>query len=574
MNRNKQNHRALSLRYRSLVRLAAVLLAVLIGSLVSEVYYFRIDLTTDKRYTLQPFTRKFFDGLPDRVFVKVYLDGDLPLGFTRMRKAILETLDEFRIVSDGKFEYEFVNPYRFDNPKKQKAFLSKLYEKGLQPTNVQVRKKDGGQTTKLIFPGMLVNYGGKELAVNLLRNNQILSPEENINLSVQNFEFALVDAVYKLQIDTLPHIAFIHGHGELDEYQTGDIERELSAYFRVDRVRINGDWEKLKPYRAIIVAGPAKPLPEADKFAIDQFIMRGGKVIWFIDPVSVSIDSLSTGATTLAFVRETNLEDMLFKYGVRLNPTLLQDLQCAVIPVNMAVTGQNPRFVPAPWVYYPLLNPPGNHPVTRGINLILSRFASPLDTVKGDGSITKTPLLRTSDLSRIVRVPIQINLSQINRSPNRYNFRSPNQLIAVELSGSFNSIFRYRPIKQYFNGKPVVFLEKSVPTSQIVVADADIIRNDVQRRPNGAYVTPLGYDRFTKQTYGNRDLVVNMVKYLLYDPELMSLRSREFKLRLLNRKAISSGRLTWQLINLLLPPLALILGGLAWLLVRKRLYKR
>lgn len=563
-----------SVRYKGLVRLAIALTTIAMVVFLSNIFYLRFDLTSEKRYTLQDITKRTLKDLNDAIYIKVYLDGDLPIGLNRMKKALTETLDEFSVIAGKNIQFEFINPSESSNTKERQKVYNQLYEKGLQPTNIQQNDKEGGSTQKLVFPGLIMNYAGREVPVNLLKNIPGLSADENINLSIQNFEFALVDGLMKLTTETRPKIAFIQGHGEFDEFQTGDIEKALSEYYDVDRVAIRGNIDALKPFQTVIIAGTDQPMPEDDKIAIDQFVMNGGRVLWFIDPVQVSIDSLSKGAATLAFVNQHNLDDMLFRYGARLNPMLIQDLQCAVIPVNMALAGQEPKFVPAPWVYYPLLAAPTNHPVTRNLNLIHSQFVSPVDTVGGSSAIKKQYLLYTSMNGKVLQVPLFVSLSQVNQRINEREFRISNIPVAVELSGEFQSVFRNRPLAAYNNGQPFEFKDKSAFTRMIVVADADIIRNDVQRRPNGAYIIPLGYDRFTNQTFGNKELVMNMVRYLNDDEGLMNLRSRDFKLRLLDRKAILQSRLKWQLINMLIPSAILIIGGFVWLYVRRRKYTR
>lgn len=563
-----------SARYKGLVRLTIALTTIAMVVFLSNIFYLRFDLTSEKRYTLQDVTKRTLKDLNDAIYIKVYLDGDLPIGLNRMKKALTETLDEFRVIAGKNIQYEFINPSESANTKERENVYNQLYENGLQPTNIQQNDKEGGSSQKLVFPGLIMSYAGREVPVNLLKNIPGLSADENINLSIQNFEFALVDGLMKLTTETRPKIAFIQGHGEFDEFQTGDIEKALSEYYDIDRVAIRGNVDVLKPFQTVIIAGTNQPVPEADKIAIDQFVMNGGRVLWFIDPVQVSIDSLSKGASTLAYVNQHNLDDMLFRYGARLNPMLIQDLQCAVIPVNMALAGQEPKFVPAPWVYYPLLAAPTNHPVTRNLNLIHSQFASPVDTVGGSSAIKKQYLLYTSMNGKVLQVPLFVSLSQVNQRINEREFRISNIPVAVELSGEFQSVFRNRPLSGYNNGQPFEFKDKSAFTRMIVVADADIIRNDVQRRPNGAYIIPLGYDRFTNQTFGNKELVMNMVRYLNDDEGLMNLRSRDFKLRLLDRKAIIQSRLKWQLINMLIPSAILVIGGFVWLYVRRRMYTR
>lgn len=335
---------------RNIVQLIVAITAIIFISYISSIIYSRIDLTSEKRYTLFDITKNTLRDLNDAVYIKIYLDGDMPIGFKRMQKSLKETLDEFRVYAGENIQYEFINPSESTDPKVRDVLFKDLIDKGLEPTNIQVREKDGGKTQKLLYPGVIISYKGKEISVNLLHNNPAQSGDENINLSIQNFEFYLIDAVLKLKTEKLPKLAFIQGHGELDQYESGDIDKKLSEYYDTYRVEINGDIAALEPYSVVIIAGPISPVPEADKLVIDQYIMKGGKVLWFVDPVTVSIDSLSQGATTLANINQHNLEDQLFRYGARLNLSLIQDLQCALIPVNTSLPGQEPKFAASPWV--------------------------------------------------------------------------------------------------------------------------------------------------------------------------------------------------------------------------------
>lgn len=563
-----------SVKRRNISQLIIAVSTIIIVCYISEFVYWRVDLTSEKRYTLSDVTRGTLKSLNDEVFFKIYLDGDMPIGFQRMQKALKETLNEFRVYGGDNIQYEFINPSESTNQKEREAVFKDLNSKGLDPTNIQVRDKEGGNSQKLIFPGAIISYKGKEIPVNFLHNNPALSGDENINLSIQNFEFDFIDAILKLSIDKLPKLAFILGHGELDQYETGDIDKRLSEYYDTYRVEINGDIKALDPYKVVIIAGPQKPIPETDKLVIDQYIMKGGKVLWFVDPVAISIDSLSQGSSTLAYMNQTNLDDQLFRYGVRLNPSLIQDFQCSIIPVNSSLPGQQPRFTGVPWVYYPLLSSSGSSTITRNLNMIQTKFISPIDTVGGNGSIKKTILLTTSTNSKTIRIPLFVSLSEINRTPTEREYRNSHLPVAVLLEGTFESVFLNRPLSKYNHEQPFDFKESSPFTRMIVVADADVIRNDVRRRPDGAFISPLGYDRYTKQTFGNKELVMNMVKYLDDDIGLMNLRTRDFKLRMLDKKKITVSRVSWQLFNLILPSALLIVGGLIWLYFRRKKFTR
>ena len=557
---------------RSIIEFTMGVIAIVLIVYISSFAHFRIDLTAEKRYTLDKPTKEVLADLDDIVSVRVYLDGDLPMGFRRMRRELKELLDEFEVYGNRMFQYEFINPLQSVDKSERDAFVRDLFDKGLQPTNIQERDPRGGSTQKTIFPGAIVSHKGKERVVNLLKNNPALSGDENINISVQGFEYTLVSTIMALKPEFLPKLAFVHGYGELDELETGDIAQELVKQFEVHRVVLGGEVGGLNPYSVVVMAGPTERVPEADKLVLDQYIMGGGKVLWILDGVEVSIDSLSQGSTTLAFPNDHNLEDILFKYGARVNPMLIQDMQCAVIPVNMALANQNSKFVPAPWVYYPLLNAPSSHPITRNLNLISSRFISPIDTVGMDPQISKQILLRTSPYSRTLTVPLFVNLRQVERSPLETEFNQQNLPVAVLLEGVFPSAFNNRPLSSLNNGNPFRFHQQSVPTRMVVISDADIIRNEVSQRADGAYVTPLGYDRYSRQTYGNKEFLVNVINYLNDDKGLINLRTREFKLRLLDKNKVLEQRVTWQVINLVVPSLVLLILVGIWMFIRRKRY--
>lgn len=561
-----------STRNRSLAEFAIGVVAIALLVYISNFVNFRLDLTSEKRYTLDKTTKEVLAELDDVVHIRVFLDGDLPMGFRRMSRELKELLDEFNVYGQRMFEYEFVNPLGSVNKAERDAFVRDLYDRGLEPTNIQERDPRGGTTQRIVFPGAVVSFKGREQVVNLLKNNPTLSGEENINISVQGFEYSFISTILALKPDSMPKLAFVHGHGQLDELETGDIAQELVKQFEVHRVILGGEVGGLNPYSVVVMAGPTERVSEADKLVLDQYIMGGGSVLWVVDGVNVSVDSLSQGATTLAFPNDHNLEDILFKYGARVNPTLIQDMQCAVVPINVALQGQDSRFVPAPWVFYPLLNAPVSHPITRNLNLISSRFVSPIDTVGMDSNIDKQVLLRTSPYSRTLNVPLFINLRQIEQSPLETDFNRSNIPVAVLLEGIFPSAFTNRPLTAFNNGKPFSFHDHSVPTRMVVISDADIIRNEVSRRADGAYITPLGYDRYSRQTYGNKEFLVNVINYLNDDKGLMNLRTREFKLRLLDKSKVLEQRVRWQVINLTIPSVVLLVFVAVWLIVRRRRY--
>jgi gliding-associated putative ABC transporter substrate-binding component GldG len=552
------------------MRLMISLAIIVSSAYLLSTFFYRIDLTSEKRYTLSAFSKKTLRDLDDIVYIKVYLDGDLNIPFRKMQQRLRETLDEFSVYANDNLEYEFINPFAGDRGKTSDDVLNELYNKGLKPTNILAKDQEGGTTEKLVFPGALIHFRGIEVPVNLLVNNPGSDAEENINNSIQSFEFKLIRVINSLLADSTEKIAFIEGHGEFNEYEVGDITNELGWYFQVDRGRISGKPGALDQYKAVIVAGPDMPFNEQDKFIIDQYIMQGGKVLWFFDPVNASFDSISKNGSTIALIRMLNIEDLLFRYGVRINPVLIQDIQCNMIPVNMALRGNQPDFRPAPWLYAPLLTAPYDHPVTRNLNMILAEFSSSIDTLAARKGIRKTVLLRSSDLCRQVNLPAVISLEEVRTIPEKELFTSSFLPVAVMLEGHFESAFRNRMISGLFPDTSLQVLEISPPSSMLVVADADLISNDVKPTPQGVFISPLGFDRYTQQTFGNKEFIVNTIQYMTGRAELINLRSRELEIRLLNKAKIKESRKRWVLINTLCPPLIVIVAGILYTWLRKR----
>jgi ABC-2 type transport system permease protein len=553
-------------------RLILSLTAVIVIALLLSLTFHRFDLTAEKRYTLSDYSKNALRNLDTTVTVEVYLDGDLNIPFRKMQQRLEETLEEFQVYAGDRLNYEIINPFKGKNPKEVNAFIDKLVEKGLKPSNILAKDKEGGTSQKLVIPGVLIKYRKVEIPINLLKNNAGVSAEENLNNSIQSFEYEFMRIIGSLASHTVEKVAFLEGQGEYNEYQVGDITRELGWYFQVDRGTINGKPGVLDQYKAVIIAGPSKAFKEQDKFVLDQYLMHGGNVLWFVDMVHADIDSISKGGMTMALINQFNIEDMLFRYGIRINPVLVQDIQCDVIPVNLALTGNTPDFRPAPWLYSPLLSPPYKYPITRNLNMVKAEFAGSIDTIGARKGIHKTALLTTSQYSRQVAVPVVISLSEVRLTPRQEDFNSQHLPVAVLLDGKFESAFQNRMISSLFPDKVVKAETQGAPASVLVVADADIIRNDIRPTPQGVMISPLGFDRYTKQTFGNKEFIVNAIQYMTGHKGLVSLRSRELTLRLLDKQKLRNDRKMWVLINTICPPVLIIIAGIIYNLLRKKKY--
>lgn len=557
---------------KSLRGFAIFIAAIVAVNILASFLFFRFDLTSDNRFTLSKPTKSMLKRVNDIVYIKVYLDGDMPIAFKKMRRSTKELLDEFASYSRGNVKYEFVNPTA-EKGKKREALIEELYQKGLRPINIQENDADGGMSQRTLFPGAVISYNGYEIGVNFMTNNPSLTPDETINVALQNMEYNLISGIDKLTKEKLPKVAFIQGHGELDAIQLNGAISALAEYFNVDSVTLNGRMNVLDTFATAIIAKPTKAWSEADKLVLDQYIMGGGKVAWFVDPVVVNEDSLSTGEMTFGLINELNLDDQLFRYGVRLNPNVLQDAQSILIPVNMAAPGGQPQFVPSPWYYFPLLSAPNQNIIAKNINLVKSKYPSSIDTLGGVGDLRKTVLLSTSHYTREVQAPLMIGLSQVTRKFEPQDFNRSFAPVAVLLEGKFQSAFKNRMVSGIVPGFNQA-RQESKPTKMVVVADGDIIRNDVIRRANGFQPLPLGFDRYMNQQFGNKDFVLNVVSYLNDDIGLMQIRNREMIIRLLDKNKIFTQRSFWIAINTVIPLAFLALIGGGFVYFRKRRYTR
>jgi ABC-2 type transport system permease protein len=560
------------IRNQHIVELVITLVIIILLNLLGSSYYYRFDLTSEKRFTLSPATKEILDSLDDMAYIKVYLDGELPAGFIRMETAIRELLDEFRWYSPVNIRYDFIDPLEEPDPGIRRNITAQLYKSGLQPTNIQVKQKDGSTMQKIIFPGAIISYAGVDVAVNLLKNNPGVNAEINLNNSIQSLEYEFISMIRNLNSDKIEKVAFIEGHGELDELQTGDITKSLANFYQVDRGTIGGKYGCLDNYEAVIIAKPMQRFNESDKFVIDQYIMKGGRVLWLLDVARVSLDSLLDGST-FAFYSPLNLDDQLFRYGIRINPDLVKDIQCHVIPVNKGLVGGTPQWSLSPWYYFPVISPADNHPVTKSLNMIKLEFASSIDTVGEPGYIKKDILLATSPYTKRVQLPEMVSLRESDIAPDESEYNTANVPVGMLLEGSFESVFKNRAVPEGVSGSPAEIRTTGAGTSMIVVSDGDIIRNEVMSTPDGPVIEPLGYDRYTSQVFGNADFILNAVNYMTDETGLITLRGREFKLRLLDRQKVLDEKLKWELINLALPMILIILIGVAMDIYRKKAYR-
>ncbi|MBS1651908.1 MAG: gliding motility-associated ABC transporter substrate-binding protein GldG [Bacteroidetes bacterium] len=560
--KQKLNH----LKKKNILVFFGWLLVVILLNFLSTLVFKRFDLTSEKKYTLAETTKKLLASLDDEVYFKVYLQGDFNPAFTRLKNETKEMLDEFRAYSKNNIQYDFIKPGDGLTQEEKTNLEKQLYEKGLIPEEITTRANNKVQQN-LIFPGAIVNYKGREGVWQIFKRQIGISADECINNSVEELEYSLTNTIRKLQRIKKTEVTFIQGHSELDTLEQYDFMRSLSEYYNVNRTFINGKLNALDGSDGIIITAPDSAFSDKDKFIIDQYIMKGGKVLWLLDMVNVNRDTLKLKGYSLGLTKKLNIEDMLFKYGVRVNPVIVQDLQCAQIPINVGFSKGQANFKLFPNFFSPLIMPEGNHPITRNLDLIKTEFCNTIDTIKNKG-IKKTILLKTSRYTKVQPAPARISLQLLTFRPQENLYNNSYQPLACLLEGEFNSFVEFRLPNSLLGDTNFKYIDKGKNTKMIVVANGEIARNDVNN--STGQFREMGYDKYTNQFFANKTFLLNCVNYLLDDEGLLQLRTREVKLRLLDKKKVALHKTKWQFINVAVPLLLLTAFAILQFFLRRK----
>ena len=566
--------------------LLAVVLLVLLG-VASERFFFKLDLTEEKRHTLTPSTLELLETLDDQVFVRCYLSGEYPAMFKRLERSIRERLDEFNDYSNGQVSYEFINPYESGDERTIGETEQALYEEGLRFTRIAY-EENGVRKFQNVWPAAVMSYKGRTIAVQLFRSENPDPTDEMVNQSVNTIEYELTSRLRMLMRTKRPSIAILDKINGLLPVETADLEASLKEYYDVERVALDqqvdalsekpdGPGSRINKYDLLVVAKPDSAFSNKDKVIIDQFIMNGGRVLWLVDPIRTSLDSLRKNQFVLAESNELGIYDMLFDYGVRLNRNLIIDYRCALIMLDGGPMGNQRSMQMSNWYFAPVSLPDDKaHPIASNLDPIHFDFASSLDTVGENPLVKKTVLLASSDLSLERKAPVRVsaNIAELELD---YFQNGPHQSfpLAVLLEGEFYSNFRGRLPDTLMRNPEFAFREKSLPTRMIVIGDGDIARNKVMPVQGGLAPLPLGFDRYANRViYDNKEFLMNAVNYLLDDPEMISVRSRTIELRKLDAALIREKRNLIQFTNVVLPIALVVLLGIAVVYIRKRKYSK
>ena len=543
------------------------MLSILLIYQVSHQFRIRLDMTEENRYSISDATKDILQQVQEDIYVEVYLEGELPANFLRFKKAIEETLDEFSVYTGSKLEYQFIDPSQAESQRARNQYYQSLIKQGLKPSNLNI-KREGKQSQLLVFPGMIISSGGKEKAVNLLNGSRVSSIEEVLNQSIESLEYEIANGIALVTGNQKKKVGLVYGHDEPDSTELAAFTNLVLSKYDLFRINLPKRRTPITGYDLVIISKPATSFSESEKYLLDQYLMRGGKLLYFLDALQVDLAD-ADGEGTIAVPYETNLTDQLFKYGVRINHTYALDLNCGNTPVVSGNIGDQPQVGMLPWPYFPVITNFGNHEAVKGMDAVLLKFASTIDTVKAEG-IEKIPLMFTSPHSKILGSPVQVSYNDLQEELLPDKFNAGPQPVGYLLQGKFTSMYKNRFLPAGFDKQD--FIADGVDSKVVVIADGDLVRNDFD--PETESPLMLGVDPYSKEQYANETLILNLMEYLLDDDGLMQARSKELKIRPLDRAKVKEERLKWQLINLVVPLLILVGFGLLKFFVRKSKYGR
>jgi gliding-associated putative ABC transporter substrate-binding component GldG len=554
------------------INLITVITALVILNVVGQYAFHRFDFTADKRFTLSEKTKTLLQKNEKPVMITVFLAGELPPAFKRLQAAVSDILSDYKAYAKTEVKVVFVDPIAGLNQADQDTVINNLYERGIEATNLSV-KTESGLTQKLVFPMAMMESEGKEFPIKLFQNLDTRGNyEDNINRAIENLEYIFTSSLKKVLSGDNPRIGFSESNGELSDLQLADAIHTLSNSYLVGRIDLNSiDKAGLDKLKMLIIAKPRKPFTETEKYKINYFVMNGGRVLWSIDQVNAELDSLRGKSGQMAVNSNLNLDDMLFMYGARINYNIIADpANSAEIPVSTGVVGGQNQMQLVPWIYYPVLLPDTAESVVKKLDGVKSEFPSTVDTI-GVKGVKKSYLLNTSPYNKVYNVPKLFSLQMVSEQLDPQSFQSKPQHVGLMLEGQFPSVFAGRPLPASIT-QPYTLQSTSKPAKMIVIGDGDIFKNQVSAQNGTPF--PLGFDRYSQRTFGNKALLLNIVDYFTDNDNLIDLRNKEVKIRLLDKAKIKLEKTKWQLINVVAPLLLLIFFAIFQHCYRKYKYAK
>lgn len=558
-------------KYKNTINLGLIIAILIAVNVLASLQHTFIDLTEEKRFTLTQPTLNILDNVSDVIYVRVLLDGDFPAGFKRLQNSTRDMLRQFRNINPN-IEFEFENPNEGETHAVNMR-REELSKDGIHPVNMRI-VESGESTERLIYPYAIFHLGSRSIAVNLLENEVPgVDPQITINNSISLLEYKFANAISKLRRAIRPTIAYTDGQGEAESMLLADLNRSLREFYEVGRITLDSiihiDPEEVP---LMIVARPTERFSERSKFVLDQYIMNGGKVLWLINKLNINIDSVRKHNNFVPWDYDLNLDDLFFRYGFRINPDMVQDLECSRIPMIVGRVGGQDQMDLFPWFYYPLVAPRTDHPIVKALDRINLFFPSSIDTVRTKGQVDKTVLLSSSEYSRFQMIPAPVNFNILRYDPEPERFNRQHLPMALLLEGEFYSAYENRvteEMEETLAALNMNFRPKVDDGAMIVVSDADFALNSFTTRGE---IRPVGFNQFEGRLYANKDFLLNCVEYLLDDQGILEARSRDIQLRLLNQVRKRAERNKWQFINIGVPVVFVLAFGFGYNFIRRRRY--
>jgi gliding-associated putative ABC transporter substrate-binding component GldG len=550
--------------------MAGILVCV---NMLAAYFHYGLDLTQEKRFTLSKPTKKLLHNMKEVAVIDVYLQGKFPAGFQRLKESTREQLQYFKEYAGGSIVYHFTDPFEGKNEQEKEQLRQQLAQKGVVGVNLKVKGGDEGYSQQVIYPFAMVKYMGKEKAVPLLENHAEMTPYENLNLSESLLEYKLASAINELAQAKRPSIAYLVGNGEPMNVNKLDLFRTVSENYNLDTFDLAKYYVPIA-YDAIIISNPTLPFSDKDKYKLDQYVMHGGHILWAINNLYTPMDSLARTGQFITMDYGLNLDDILFKYGARINNDLVEDYECVDMPLVTNGSGANAQMEYYKFIYFPVLMPGGGHPIVNNMGGILSKFPNSIDTV-ANPSIKKTILLTSSKYSRVAASPVRVSLGMIRYPVQPEMFNKPYQPVAVLMEGKFHSVFQNRlaPSFKALLSEDIKQPYKEVcdtDNSMIVVADGNIFSNDYSAS-NGPM--EMGFYKYSNGIFANKSFLLNCLEYLTDHSGLIEARSKTVTLRLLDASRVKKEKTRWQIINIGLPIVLVLIFASAYLFFRKRRYE-
>ena len=543
---------------------------LLIINIIGSQFFHRFDLTQDKRYTLSQTSLNILKEVKEPLIIDVFLKGQFPSEFKKLQTETQQILEEYKAYNKN-ITFQFINP--IENDEERDTIMQSFIERGLTPVNVTIEDK-GKQTQEVVFPWAIATYNGRSVKVPLLKNIMGASTAEKVVSSVQHLEYAFANAFNTISKNKEKKVAIIKGNGELRDIFMADFIKQVRENYYIGTFTLDSVAKKpneslayLKKYDLAIIAKPTEKFSDEEKQVLDQFIINGGKTMWLVDQVNMEMDSLyNDSGASLAYPLDLNVNDLFFKYGIRITPTIVKDIMATPIALATGEKGSATQYTQYPWFYSPLIYPYAKNPIVSNLDALKFEFVNGIDILKND--IKKTVLLQSSPYSKLIGTPVEVNLNMVTERPEQSEFKNTGNIpIAVLMEGKFHSVYENRVLPFPDN----TFQSQGKINKMIVVSDGDIVKNQLDKN---FQPLELGFDKWTNKLYGNKEFMMNCVNYLLDDNGLINIRSKEVTLPLLDKEKVYSSYIKSQLITVGLPIIILVFFGLTFTYIRKRKYSK